>query len=130
MSGRDLIVSGISPDHNGTRLLRMIQKRHPEYHPAKSLADLAHKEGIDEDLQFRCHSTLLKYVEPELRSVQIQADVKETRVIRVSLFEALDGPKEINPKIAEAMSHAPKLPAVLDVTGHVVAEGENEDERQ
>lgn len=116
MAGRDLPDTVIIPEHNGMRLLKMIQARHPNYHPAIAISDLAHTaEG--EDLQFRCHATLLKYVEPELRSVQIQADVKETRTIRVSLFETLEN--EISStdskRLEEALSHAPKLPAIMDV---------------
>jgi hypothetical protein len=126
MSGRDLPVNGIAAEHNGSRLLKMIQTQHPNYHPAMSIAKLAHQEGLDEDLQFRCHSTLLKYVEPELRSVQIQAEVKETRIIRVSLFEALEGEKVVNPKLAEQMSKAPKLGAVMDVVGERVQSGEDD----
>lgn len=113
MSGRDLIAD-LPPEHNGVRLLRMIQQQHPEYHPALAIAKLAHKPEIEEDLEFRCHATLLKYVEPELRSVQVQAEVRETRTIRVSLFEQLDGPSDDGRKLAEAKSQAPKLPAILD----------------
>lgn len=116
MSGRDLPIANLPPEHNGVRLLKMIQQRHPGYHPALSLADLAHTAEED-DLAYRCHATLLKYIEPELRSVQVQAEVKETRTIRVSLFEALDGPDTNHDKnrIAEAMAQAPKLPGVIDV---------------
>jgi hypothetical protein len=116
MSGRDLVSLDVQPEHSGTRLLRMLQQRHPEYHPAMSIADLAHT-AEEEELRFKCHSTLLKYVEPELRSVQIQADVKETRTIRVSLFETIehtDNKKELQ-AIEEAKSQAPSLPSIIDV---------------
>lgn len=117
MSGRDLPLSALPPEHNGTRLLKMIQQRHPNYHPALSIADIANDSDVDDELALRAHSTLLKYIEPELRSIQIQADVKETRTIRVSLFESIEdmtSGKEAE-RINEAKSHAPKLPAVMDV---------------
>ena len=122
MAGRDLPDNVLPPEHNGMRLLKMIQVRHPNYHPALAISDLAHSMTEDPDLQFKCHATLLKYVEPELRSVQIQAEVKETRTIRVSLFETIeqDVSSSENKRIDEALSHAPKLPAIIDVESEMV----------
>lgn len=121
MSGRDLIAD-LPPEHNGVRLLRMIQQRHPEYHPALAIAEMAHRENIEEDLEFRCHATLLKYTEPELRSVQVQAEVRETRTIRVSLFEQLDVPSDEGKRIADAKSQAPKPPASTVIDAEFVRE--------
>lgn len=117
MSARDSPLATLPAEHNGVRLLKLIQQRHPDYHPALSIAKIAHEKCDDDpDLEFKCHATLLKYIEPELKSVQVQAEIKETRTIRVSLFEMLDGSEQDSLKaIEEAKSNAPKLPAIVDV---------------
>lgn len=120
MSGRDLpALPAVPEEHNGTRLLKMIQTRHPSYHPAMSIADLAH--SVDsEELQFKCHSTLLGYVEPQLSSIKIQAEVKETRTIRVSLFEPQDFPELADAVVNRGLS--PKLPGMATVDAEYTVE--------
>jgi len=41
-------------------------------------------------LQFECHKTIVKYIEPELKSVEVKSDVKEDKTVRVSLFDVED----------------------------------------
>lgn len=107
------------PAHNGIRLLALIQERHPKYHPALALADLAHNSE-DEEIQFKCHATLLKVVEPELKAMQIEQEIRETRTIRVSLFESIDV-EEIKSVTEE---RAKVLPSVVEaeVISEVYAE--------
>jgi hypothetical protein len=81
--------------HNGERLLRMLQKQHPNYHPLLSIAKIAHdaEEGYGEDnepnleLALRAHQTVLRFVEPELKSIEVKVEKKDTRTINVRLFE-------------------------------------------
>lgn len=87
----------------------MIRAKHPDYHPAIALADLAH-DSEDEEIQFKCHSTLLKVIEPELKAMQIEQNIRETRTIRVSLFE--EGETHL---VKETESKfVPVMPTVMD----------------
>lgn len=71
-------------------LVSMIHAEFPNYHPLLSIARLAHHVDADLRLQFECHKTIAKYVEAELKSVEVKSDVKETRTVRVSLFDVDD----------------------------------------
>lgn len=73
----------------GKRLLNMLQERYPTYHPLMAIADLANSEAvkIDPRLALECHKTILQYVEPKLQSIEVKADITETRRVMVSLFE-------------------------------------------
>lgn len=89
--------------HNGEKLLRLLQKQHPDYHPILAIAKLAHQAmdaGFEEytaegkqymskkpDLALRAHTTVLRYVEPELKSVEITLNRDKGRTIEVSLFD-------------------------------------------
>lgn len=89
----------IDHKHNGERLLRMLQAQHPNYHPLLSIAKIAHtaEAGYEEDeegnivpnleLALRAHQTVLRFVEPELKSVEVKVERKDTRTINVRLFE-------------------------------------------
>lgn len=57
-------------------LLEMIQKEHPGYHPILSLARIAHGEDTSLAQQIDCHKTVLKYVEAELKSVDVSGEMK------------------------------------------------------
>lgn len=78
------------PNH---ALLAMIRTKHPDYHPIMAIADLAHETDSDAELRFRCHATILKYVEPELKSIEVKGAVGDEPVLRISLFEpvTIDG---------------------------------------
>lgn len=77
------------PTGPGKRLLNMLQERYPTYHPLMAIADLANSEQvkIDPRLALECHKTILQYVEPKLQSIEVKADITETRRVMVSLFE-------------------------------------------
>lgn len=74
----------------GERMLALIRTRFPAYHPILAIAELAHsKEAVDEDprLALDCHKTILRYVTPELKSIEIKADITEHRRVIVSMFD-------------------------------------------
>jgi hypothetical protein len=65
----------------------MIQAEFPNYHPLLSIARLAHHPDADLRLQYECHKTIAKYVEPELKSIEVKGEVKTEKLVRVSLFD-------------------------------------------
>jgi hypothetical protein len=65
----------------------MMHSEFPNYHPLLSIARIAHHKDADLRLQFECHKTIAKYVEAELKSVEVRTDVTEDRSVRVSLFQ-------------------------------------------
>lgn len=69
-------------------LVTMIQAEFPNYHPLLSIARLAHHPDADLRLQYECHKTIAKYVEPELKSIEVKGEVKTEKLVRVSLFDA------------------------------------------
>ena len=80
-----------SPDQSRRdMLLGMVQKEFPSYHPLISIARIAHHGDADLKLQFECHKTIAKYLEPELKSVEVKGDIREEKVVRVSLFDVED----------------------------------------
>ena len=70
-------------------ILSMIRQKFPEYHPLLAIAQIAH-DTEDLGLQFHCHKTIAKYVEPELKSLEVKSPVDDSRRVRVSLFEVVD----------------------------------------
>lgn len=70
-------------------ILSMIRTKFPEYHPLMAIAEIAH-ETEDLGLQFHCHKVIAKYVEPELKSLEVKSPVDESRRVRVSLFDVVD----------------------------------------
>ena len=77
----------------GTRssaLVSMLHAEFPNYHPLLSIARIAHHADADLKLQFECHKTIAKYLEPELKSVEVKGDIREEKVVRVSLFDVED----------------------------------------
>jgi hypothetical protein len=83
-------------------IVTLLQKEFPGYHPLLSIARIAHKEGVDVQLQFDCHKVIAKYIEPELKSIEMSGNVSNERRVSVSLFdpEMIEDviPKEANPK--------------------------------
>lgn len=84
--------------HNGERLLEMIRLRaqKPDYHPLVSIAKLgiaAEADPESQDLALKAHTTVLRYIEPELKSVEVANANKRGRTIEVSLFD--DTPREV-----------------------------------
>jgi uncharacterized ubiquitin-like protein YukD len=72
----------------GSALLAEIRKRYPNYHPILAIVDIAHDKDCPLDLQFNCHKTVAKYIEPELKSIEVKGDFRETHTVRVSLFDS------------------------------------------
>ncbi|AAX84848.1 hypothetical protein [Xanthomonas phage Xp15] len=68
-------------------LLGMIQQEYPSYHPLVSIARIAHHHDADLKLQFECHRTIAKYVEPELKSIEVKGEITGRHKVSVSLFE-------------------------------------------
>ena len=56
-------------------ILNMLQEKHPGYHPLISLAEIALNDDTPIKTQVDCHKTIVKYVESELKSVEVKADV-------------------------------------------------------
>ena len=71
-------------------LVTMLHAEFKNYHPLLRIARIALNENADLHLQFECHKTIAKYIEAELKSVEVKSDVREDRVVRVSLFDVED----------------------------------------
>lgn len=71
-------------------LVSMLHTEFPNYHPLLSIARLAHHVDADLRLQFECHKTIAKYVECELKSIEVKGEIHEEKVVRVSLFDVED----------------------------------------
>jgi hypothetical protein len=82
-------------------LLAAIQEQFPNYHPLIAIAQIAHSDMADLELQFQCHKTIAKYIEPELKAVEVKSDANDHSVIRVSLFEDVSD--------AEIISETPQI---------------------
>ena len=76
----------------GDKVLALIRTEFPQYHPILAIARLAHDDALKEDprLQLECHKTLVRFVTPELKSMEVKAEIKETRRVIVSLFDGED----------------------------------------
>ena len=73
-------------------ILSMIHTEFPNYHPLMSIARIAHdaEDAKELGLAFMCHKTIAKYVEPELKSLELKAPADEHRRVRVSLFDVVE----------------------------------------
>ena len=75
----------------GERMLALIRAKFPGYHPILAIAEMAHSTEIhDERLKFDCHKTIVKYVTPELKSIEVKAEIKDSRRVIVSMFQEGD----------------------------------------
>ena len=73
----------VSNDEHKNRLLNMVQKKYPNYHPVIAMVKLAHTSQ-DENIQLSCHKAVARYVEPELKSLEVKGHVKHDHgVLRV-----------------------------------------------
>ena len=70
-----------------SQVLDAIRRHYPDYHPLVSIAHLAHNTMSDPRLQFDCHRVIAKYVEPELKSLEVRGTFTEQRRVSVSLFD-------------------------------------------
>jgi len=89
----------------GEKVLALLQEEYPSYHPLIGVAKIAH-ETEDERLQFDCHKTLCRYVEPELKSVEVVQHLPDDAHLRV-IFE---GDFEELPKPNDGTAALEKLP--------------------
>lgn len=89
-------------------VLVAIHKFYPEYHPLVSIAHLAHHPASDPRLQFDCHRVIAKYVEPELKSLEVKGTFEDTRRVSVSLFDdnVVDANFEMQPKLVNSIVDA------------------------
>jgi hypothetical protein len=72
-----------------------------------AIAEIANDKEQDVKVRLSCHQTIVKYVESELKSVEVKAEIVEERRVVVSLFE---GEYEVIPdskSIEAASSHEP-----------------------
>jgi hypothetical protein len=107
----------ISKDlRQGDRVLSLLQEEYPGYHPLIGVAKIAHTTE-DQRLEFDCHKTLSKYVEPELKSVEVSTAPPDSELLKVVFegeFEELPDASEPPRRVLE------KLPAdellKLDIT--------------
>lgn len=70
-----------------SQVLDVIRQFYPDYHPLVSIAHIAHDTVSDPRLRFDCHRVIAKYVEPELKSLEVRGTFTETRRVSVSLFD-------------------------------------------
>lgn len=98
------------PKTQKERLLGMLQEKYPGYHPLISIAEIAHDEDVDLRTKLACHQTIVKYVESELKSVEVRAEIVEEKLVRVSLF---DGEYEVIPD-TKALEDRSTNPLILD----------------
>lgn len=71
----------------GSALLAEIRKRYPNYHPVIAMVDIAHHAEAPLELQYNCHKTVAKYIEPELKNVEVKQELRQMSTVRVSMFE-------------------------------------------
>lgn len=67
-------------------LLDAIRLKYPNYHPLVAIAEIAHSDQAPIDLKFQCHKTIAKYIEPELKAVEVRSENNERSRVSVTLF--------------------------------------------
>ncbi len=69
---------------NENKILAMIGTKYPGYHPLMAIADIAHtakgytSDGVeyeDQALALRCHQTIAKYCEAEIKSIEVRGHI-------------------------------------------------------
>lgn len=66
----------------GERVLELLQEHYPGYHPLVGVAKIAHTTE-DPRLEFDCHKTLSRYIEPELKSVEVSQAPPDSGLLKV-----------------------------------------------
>lgn len=102
-------------------LLGMLQKEYPSYHPLVSIARIAHDDSADLKLQFECHKTIAKYVEPELKSIEVKGEINGRHRVSVSLFEPVEAEYLDVPELSLGAPQQP-LEGQFEQVDRVVAE--------
>ena len=72
--------------NKNSTVLSAIQSFYPDYHPLVAIAHIAHEQNVDPRLKFDCHRVIAKYVEPELKSLEVKGTITDARRVSVSLF--------------------------------------------
>jgi hypothetical protein len=98
-------------------MLDLIRQKYPEYHPVVAMADLAHTTD-NEEIEFKCHQSIAKFVLPELKSIEVRAQISEQRRVIVELFDESMMPSIDKPKAPEilAMELDQSNDSVVDAT--------------
>lgn len=77
----------IASSQKGSLLLAEIRRKYPNYHPIMAMVDIAHDKDASLELQFNCHKTVAKYIEPELKSIEVKGEIRNVQQVKVSLFD-------------------------------------------
>jgi hypothetical protein len=85
-------------------MLDLIRAKFPEYHPVVALAELAHNTE-NEEIELKCHQSIAKFVVPELKSIEVRAQVTEQRRVIVELFDEAVLANVDKPKPLAALDH-------------------------
>jgi len=64
-----------SPRYNQQSALERLQRQFPDYHPLTALAQLVHFPNLPIGDQIAIHTTLAKYVAPQLKQLDIHAQI-------------------------------------------------------
>lgn len=101
----DLTVEDTRMEDVRSSVLKMLQKRHPGYHPLMELATIALDDETDVRLKVDCHKTIVKYCEAELRSVEVRGEIKgDFGLLRVVIDNDITDVQDLN-----------KMPILVDV---------------
>ena len=79
-----------APRHKRLGILEMLQERFPGYHPLASLAQLVHAPGVSVEQAIGIHTTLAKYIAPQLKQIDIHAHI-ENEVIYKPVIHRFNG---------------------------------------
>ena len=96
----------------GSMLLAEIRKKYPNYHPIIAMVDIAHDEKAPLELQYNCHKTVAKYIEPELKNVEVKQDLRTVSTVRVSMFDEADEVAFIETGPAQLIPHETVGPSI------------------
>lgn len=100
-----------------SHVLEAIRTYYPDYHPLVSIAHLAHDQMSDPRLKFDCHRVIAKYVEPELKSLEVKGTFSETRRVSVSLFDDTfhdDQVDVVDAVMVEPVTVSSKINSIID----------------
>lgn len=93
--------------NNNSSVLQAIHQFYPDYHPLVSIAHIAHGSNVDPRLQFDCHRVIAKYVEPELKSLEVRGKFEDIRRVSVSLFDdSVIDAEIVTPKLQDKVDAA------------------------
>lgn len=94
-------------DKPNNQLLMMLQKEFTGYHPVIAMAKMAHDETTEDNIKFNCHKEIARYIEPQLKSVEVKGSVRAD-------FGTLRVVSAPPPKLADNSADSPKLPVEID----------------